>query len=65
MTIRTVALTATLLFAMLIAAASWTPASALSWNFKGGQCVNTKTGKAGAASNCLHTSAPPSSGGQK
>ncbi len=62
MNLLTFALTAALLFAALIAEAPWTPASAVTFNpfvFKGSQCVNTKTGKAVAASNCKTAHAKP------
>jgi hypothetical protein len=62
MNLRTFTLTAALLFAALIAGARWTPASAVTFNpfvFKGSQCVNTKTGKVVAASNCKTAHAKP------
>ena len=59
MTVRTAAFTAALVFAASLAMASWTPASAITFSWgEHGNCVDQRTGKTVAATNCQGLATP-------
>jgi hypothetical protein len=68
MNIRTSALAVATFFALSVAAGSWAPARAIqigSSHIVGGQCVNAKSGKPVAASDCKGARAKPASPGDQ